>query len=53
MTGCENMVPHGVKNCMPGFSLFELFYFWFGVGVNVVWVIVPAVMIVNIWRSYA
>ena len=53
MTGCENMIPHGEKNCSPGFSLFEIFYFWFGVGVNVVWVIVPAVMIFNIWRSYA
>ena len=34
MTGCENMIPHGEKNCSPGFSLFEIFYFWFGVGVN-------------------
>jgi len=43
-TGCENLVPIGVKTCFPGFSLYEIFYFWFGVLVNGVWVVVPAFM---------
>lgn len=43
-TGCENLVPIGVKTCFPGFSLYEIFYFWFGVIVNGVWVVIPAYM---------
>jgi len=43
-TNCENMVPIGVPTCFPGLTLYELFYFWFGVLVNGVWVVIPAYM---------
>lgn len=45
MTGCMNMVPHNVSGCIPGFSSYEFFYYWFGVGVNIVWGVVPLVML--------
>eukprot|EP00937_MAST-01D_sp_MAST-1D-sp2_P008265 g8265.t1 len=46
LTECRNMVPIGVAGCLPGTKPYELMYFWFAVGVNVVWVLVPLVMIV-------
>ena len=48
LTGCPNMQPFDELTCTPGFSWFELFYFWFGVVVNFVWVIVPLAMMKNI-----
>ena len=54
MTGCPNMVPHNVLTCVPGFSLYEGFYFWFGVVVNIVWGYVPLAMMRSaIQRSVA
>jgi len=50
-TGCENLVPIGVAGCFPGFSLFEIFYFWFGVLVNGVWVVVPAILMYTAIKS--
>jgi hypothetical protein len=41
LTGCLNMVPIGEHTCAPGVSLYELFYFWFGVSANFVWVVIP------------
>lgn len=46
LTGCINMVPHNEYNCMPDTgSLYNLFYFYFGVGANFVWVVIPVYMI--------
>ena len=45
MTGCKNMVPFGVKpnGCAPPplDSLWNAFYWHFGIGVNIVWILVP------------
>lgn len=48
LIGCPNMQPFELKSCVPGTTLFELFYFWFGVVVNIVWVIVPLIIMKNI-----
>jgi hypothetical protein len=46
LSGCLNMVPHNVHTCVPdASSYYNLFYFYFGVLVNFVWVIIPAYMI--------
>lgn len=50
MTECMNMVPHDKPGCIPGFSFFEFFYFWFGVSVNFVWFFVPITMLVSAIR---
>jgi hypothetical protein len=42
MNGCLNLVPIGAKkSCVAGFSLYELFFFWFATGMNAVWIVVP------------
>jgi hypothetical protein len=41
MVGCINCVPIGKVGCIPGTSLYELFYYWFAFGINILWVIVP------------
>ena len=48
LTGCPNMQPFDDKTCTPDATMFTLFYFWFGVMVNFVWVIVPAMMLKDI-----
>lgn len=54
LTGCLNMVPHNEFNCMPDTgSLYNLFYFYFGVGANFVWVVIPVWMIWEEVRSSA
>ena len=46
LTGCKNMVPIGIEGCTTvGTKPYELMYFWFAVGVNVVWIIVPLLML--------
>jgi hypothetical protein len=45
LTGCVNMVPFGIRRCVAGFSSYELLYFWFAVGANCVWIVVPVMMI--------
>jgi len=47
LTGCLNMVPIGVKGCHAGMSAYELFFFWFAVGINGVWVVVPIYCLVT------
>ena len=48
MLGCPNMQPFDQLTCTPGISWFEVFYFWFGVTVNVVWIIIPMILMKNI-----
>ena len=46
LTGCKNMVPVGVDGCLSaGTTPYELLYFWFAVGANVLWIVVPLLMI--------
>jgi hypothetical protein len=36
------MVPFGVIGCNTvGFTPYELLFFWFAVGANVIWIVVP------------
>ena len=53
LTGCMNMVPHNVSGCIPGFTPFECFYYWFGVGVNLVWGYVPAMLMIDAFKRSA
>jgi hypothetical protein len=53
MTGCMNLVPFGKPGCLPDLSLYTAFYFYFGVTLNFVWVLIPTLMIAGIVRSSA
>ena len=54
MTGCKNMVPIGVTGCLAAsFSPYELLYFWFAVGANFLWIIVPLRMMRGVAVSIA
>jgi len=41
LTQCQNMAPIGEKSCLPELTPFTFFYYYFGVGANLVWVFVP------------
>jgi len=41
LTGCPNMQPFDKLTCMPDATMFTFFYFWFGVGCNILWVAIP------------
>ena len=41
LTGCPNMQPFDQPTCMPDATMFTFFYFWFGVGCNILWVVIP------------
>lgn len=41
LTGCPNMQPFDQLTCMPEATMFTFFYFWFGVGCNILWVAIP------------
>jgi len=41
ITGCPNMQPFDVNTCLPDATMFTFFYFWFGVGCNILWVAIP------------
>ena len=45
MTGCLNMHPMGVSDCMPPMTPFNLFFVYFGVLINWIWLFVPAYML--------
>ena len=45
MTGCLNMHPMGVNDCMPPMTPFNLFFVYFGVLINWIWLFVPAYML--------
>ena len=48
------MVPIGAEGCTTvGTKPYELMYFWFAVGVNAVWVIVPLLMLCHAVRCNA
>ena len=53
MTSCLNLVPFDKPGCSPPLSLFTAFYFYFGVGANFVWIVIPVLMIANILREEA
>ena len=54
LTGCLNMVPIGTKGCTAGLTAYELFFFWFAVGINAIWLVVPAYFLVtNVLESAA
>mmetsp|Transcript_6953 Transcript_6953/g.8428 ORF Transcript_6953/g.8428 Transcript_6953/m.8428 type:complete len:258 (+) Transcript_6953:107-880(+) len=41
LTSCPNMAPIGEETCLPDLTPFTFFYFYFGVGANLVWILVP------------
>jgi hypothetical protein len=51
LTGCENMQPVGVKTCLPPVTPFFVFFFYFGVIINWLWVVVPVFMLVKVVQS--
>ena len=54
MTGCKNMVPIGITGCLSAsYSPYELLYFWFAVGANFLWIIVPLRMMRGVAVSIA
>jgi hypothetical protein len=53
LTGCKNMVPIGQDGCSAGFSRYELLYFWFAVGANFLWIVMPLRMMATIASGIA
>ena len=53
LTGCKNMVPIGKDGCYAGFSSYELLYFWFAVGANFLWIVIPLRMMATIASQIA
>ena len=51
LTGCENMQPIGENTCLPPVTPFFVFFFYFGVIVNWLWVVVPVWMLVKVVQS--
>ena len=51
LSGCENMQPVGVKSCLPPLTPFFVFFFYFGVIINWLWVVVPVFMLVKVVQS--
>ena len=51
LTGCENMQPINVKTCLPPLEPFYFFFFYFGVIINWLWVVVPVFALVKVVQS--
>ena len=45
MTGCPNMIESARGTCVAGLTPYELFFYWFGVGANLVWILIPGIML--------
>ena len=54
-TQCVNLVPFGVADCRPdGFAdPYVGFFFWFGCGLNFLWIVVPVCLIAANIRASA
>lgn len=51
MTGCLNMHPMGVSECIPPLTPFNLFFVYFGVVINWIWFFVPSYMLFVLARD--
>ena len=51
LTGCENMQPINVKTCLPPFEPFYFFFYYFGVVINWLWVVVPMIALYFVVKS--
>ena len=47
LDGCLNTQPIGVKDCFPERTPFYLFFTYFGVAINLIWLLVPLLIIVG------
>ena len=45
------MQPVGVETCLPPVTPFFIFFFYFGVIINFLWLVVPCLMLVEVVRS--
>ena len=48
---CLNMQPIGVAECAPPLTPFYFFFVYFGVTINLIWLVVPVAMLVHRVRS--
>jgi len=51
LTGCENMQPINVKTCLPPLEPFYFFFYYFGVVINWLWVVVPVIALYFVVKS--
>ena len=48
MNECVELAPIGERGCLRNpFSLYNFFYFWFGFGINIVWLVLPLVLLIT------
>merc|ERR1712086_419652 len=59
ITGCKNLSPFGLESCETRFKTvpegttlyYHMLYFGFAVGANIVWIVVPAKLMLDAWCS--
>jgi len=51
---CKSLAPIGIAGCTPSvLSLYNLFYFWFGYGINLLWIFVGTRYLLEaMWSNY-